>query len=78
MSDKSKGGDVWVVREGTGFVVKVAKGRRYVLRAATQRSAITYARSLAKAQGSELIVQGEDGRIRVKASFGNDPRRSKG
>lgn len=39
----------------------------------TQREAEVYAKGIAKNQGSELIVQGKNGKIRSKDSFGNDP-----
>lgn len=39
----------------------------------TQREAEAYAKKIAKNQDSELIVQGKDGKIRSKDSFGNDP-----
>lgn len=39
----------------------------------TQADAWEYAKRIAKNQQSELIVQGRDGRIRSKDSYGNDP-----
>lgn len=39
----------------------------------TQKEAWDVAREIAKNQRSEVIVQGRDGRIRSKDSFGNDP-----
>lgn len=39
----------------------------------TQRSAQNYAINIAKNQRSEVIVQGCNGRIRSKDSYGNDP-----
>lgn len=39
----------------------------------TQKSAWDYAINIAKNQQSEVIVQGRDGRIRSKDSYGNDP-----
>ena len=39
----------------------------------TQKEAISYARRLSKAQGSELYVHGRDGLIRSRDSYGNDP-----
>jgi hypothetical protein len=39
----------------------------------TQKAAISYARRLSKAQGSELYVHGRDGLIRSRDSYGNDP-----
>lgn len=38
-----------------------------------QADAWEYAKRIAKNQQSELIVQGRDGRIRSKDSYGNDP-----
>lgn len=39
----------------------------------TQSEAIDCAKEIAKRQHSEVIVQGRDGRIRSKDSYGNDP-----
>lgn len=39
----------------------------------TQLAALQYAISIAKNQKSEVIVQGRNGRIRSKDSYGNDP-----
>ena len=39
----------------------------------TQREAQNYARDVAINQRSEVIVQGRNGRIRSKDSYGNDP-----
>jgi hypothetical protein len=39
----------------------------------TQAEAIDYARDQAKRDHSELFVHGEDGRIRQRDSYGNDP-----
>jgi len=44
----------------------------------TQKEAIAVAREIAINQKSELIIKGEDGRIRQKDSFGNDPYPPKG
>lgn len=44
----------------------------------TQQEAIEAARQIAINQGSELIIQGRDGRIREKNSYGNDPFPPKG
>jgi hypothetical protein len=63
-----------VVHRGNGFTVEVERHRMFRFRGATQRAAMTYARSLAKAYGSELIVQSRSGRIRQKDSHGHDPR----
>lgn len=39
----------------------------------TQYKAIDYGRRMAINQGSELVIHGENGRIREKNSYGNDP-----
>jgi uncharacterized protein YdaT len=39
----------------------------------TQREAIDRAREIARNQDSELLIHGEDGRIRARDSYGNDP-----
>jgi hypothetical protein len=39
----------------------------------TQKAAQDYAIGIAKNQHSEVIVQGQNGRIRSKDSYGNDP-----
>lgn len=39
----------------------------------TQAQAIDRARSIAKNQGSEVVIHGRNGQIRDKDSYGNDP-----
>lgn len=39
----------------------------------TQKEAIKRAKEIATNQNSEVIVQGRDGKIRSKDSYGNDP-----
>ncbi len=54
----------WAVRgEGNSRVTSIHK---------KQETATRVARGIAKAEESELIVQGRDGRIRDKDSFGAD------
>lgn len=38
----------------------------------TQKQAISIARNIAMNQNSELLIHGQDGRIREKSSYGND------
>jgi len=55
----------WAVRgEGNERVTEVF---------GTQREAIDRAREIARNQDSELLIHGEDGRIRARDSYGNDP-----
>lgn len=44
----------------------------------TQKEAINVAREIAKNQKSELVIHGQDGKIRDKSSYGNDPYPPKG
>jgi hypothetical protein len=68
-----RGPNVWVVRHLGAFSVKEAGHRKLLLPPVSQRAAIALARKLAEANRSELIVQGKDGRIRLRDSHGNDP-----
>jgi hypothetical protein len=64
--------DVHVVTSGDGWAIKVDGDERETFE--TQDEAIERGRELAESQGSELVVHGQDGEIRDKASHGNDPR----
>jgi len=39
----------------------------------TQKEAINYGRDIAKNQQSELVIHRQNGQIRDKVSYGNDP-----
>jgi len=45
---------------------------------ATQREAIEAAREIARNQRVELLIHGEDGKIRERDSYGHDPYPPKG
>ena len=40
----------------------------------TQQDAIAAGKAIAQRERSDLVVHGEDGKIRSKDSYGNDPR----
>jgi hypothetical protein len=66
------GPNVWVVRDGRKFSIK-EEGQAFPLITPTsQKVALRIARLIAKANRSELIVQGRTGRIRAKDSHGFD------
>ncbi|NDA98907.1 MAG: DUF2188 domain-containing protein, partial [Flavobacteriia bacterium] len=44
----------------------------------TQAEAKEIAKQIARNQNSEVIIQGQDGKIREKNSYGNDPKNVKG
>lgn len=69
---------VWVVRHGAGFSITEERTGLHLVPPIPQRMAITIARLIARANKSELIVQGRTGRIRFRDSHGSDPTRSKG
>ena len=61
-----------------GWQVKGAGNDRATARTGTQKEAISIAREISRNQGSELVIHGEDGRIRQKDSHGHDPFPPKG
>lgn len=61
-----------------GWQVKGAGNSKATKRTATQAEAVKIARSIAVNQKAELLIHGENGRIREKNSYGNDPFPPKG
>lgn len=55
-----------------GWQVKGAGNSRATKRTATQAEAIAVARSIAINQKSEILIHGQNGRIRAKDSYGID------
>ena len=78
MSKSQKGKNQHVVPHPDGWAVKAEGAERATRVTETQRAAMEIAREIAKNQGSERIVHGENGRIRQKNSYGNDPYPPKG
>ena len=66
------GPNVWVVRVGAKYTMKVEGVRGRLLVPGSQRKAIHIARQIAAANRSELVIQGKTGRIRAKDSHGHD------
>jgi hypothetical protein len=64
--------DVHVISEGTLWACEIDGNIRSTHE--TQEEAIKEGRGLAEDQNSELVIHGQDGRIREKDSHGNDPR----
>jgi len=67
-----------VVPHKGGWAVKGAGSQKASSVHSTQKSAIDTARSIARNQGSELLVHGKNGQIRSRDSHGNDPYPPKG
>jgi uncharacterized protein YdaT len=53
--------------------VKGEGNQRLTKKTNSQQEAINKARSIAKNQGSEVVIHRKDGTIRDKDSYGNDP-----
>lgn len=56
-----------------GWQVKGAGNSRATARTETQADAIKIARDIAINKQSEVIIHGQNGRIRERNSYGNDP-----
>lgn len=56
-----------------GWQVKGAGNSRATVRTETQSAAIKIAREIAINNNSEVVIHGQNGRIREKNSYGNDP-----
>lgn len=67
-----------VVPSGEKWAVRGAGNSRKTSTHNTQSSAIDAARRIAQNQESELIIHGQNGRIREKNSYGNDDFPPKG
>ena len=68
------GKNQWVSpRDGGKWAVHGEGNERDTKLFDTQKDAWDYAIDIAKNQESEVIVQGKDGKIRSKDSYGNDP-----
>lgn len=65
--------DVMVFNKGNGWAVKTNGSSRAAGVFDTQAEAIERGRQLAKNNSSNLSIQGRDGKIRKKHSYGKDP-----
>lgn len=72
------GPTVWVVRHGDRFSVTEEGTGIYLVPPVGQREAIRIAREVARANRSELIVQGRSGRIQFRDSHGADSVQARG
>lgn len=69
---------VYVVPRDGEWAVQTENAQRAIKITNTQAEAIEYGREIAKNQQSELIILGQDGKIREKNSYGADPYPPKG
>ena len=72
MSNKKQ--NIWVTQHPDGgWQKKKENSNRSSGKFETQKEAINSAVEQAKREGTEVIVQGKDGKIRSKDSYGKDP-----
>jgi hypothetical protein len=69
---------VHVVPKGDGWAVKREGSDRASKVTETQREAIQAGRQTARREGAELVIHGQNGRIREKDSHGRDDCPPKG
>ena len=67
-----------VVKRDDGWAVRGERNQRDTSHHRTQSEAERAARDIAINQGSEVLIHGENGRIRERNSYGNDPHPPKG
>ncbi len=67
-----------VVPHASGWAVRGAGNERATSVHSMQREAISAAREVAIRQGSEMLIHGENGRIRERNTNGRDPYPPKG
>jgi hypothetical protein len=73
LNRKARMSEQHVVKRDGGWAVRKAGASRDTSHHATQSDAIGTATEIAKNQKSEVVIHGEDGKIRDKNSYGNDP-----
>ena len=71
--DKTMGRNQYVVRYDDAWVVRAEGSDRVTSIHRTQHAAENVGRHIAKNLGTELFIQGRDGKFRDRDSFGNDP-----
>jgi hypothetical protein len=67
-----------IVPHEDGWAVRGEGNQRVTSIHDTQQQAIRAGRDIARNQGSELLVHGENGRIRERNTYGHDPYPPKG
>jgi hypothetical protein len=73
LNGKARMSEQHVVKPDGGWAVRRAGASRDTSHHVTQSEAIGAATQIAKNQKSEVVIHGEDGKIRDKNSYGNDP-----
>jgi len=71
-------GDVHVVPGERGWRVEVEGSVRARSNHSSQAEATRAGREIARRNKSELLLHGQNGQIRMRNTYGSDPRRSRG
>ena len=74
----SEGKNQHVVPHPEGWAVKSEGAVKATKVVSTQKEAIEVARQIAQNQQSELFIHNQEGQIRERNSYGNDPHPPKG
>jgi hypothetical protein len=69
----AQGKNQHIVPHGGGWAILGAGNEKVTRQFETQREAIEHGRQIAINQQSELIIHNQEGRIRERNSYGNDP-----
>jgi hypothetical protein len=67
-----------IVKHPDGWAVKGEGNSKPTKVTSTQKEAIGIGKNISQNQQSELLIHGEDGKIRERNSYGNDPNPPKG
>lgn len=78
IKNKYMGKNQHVVKTENGWGVLGENNTRITKNFETQKAAIEKAREIAINQKSELLIHGQNGKIRERNSYGNDPYPPKG
>jgi len=68
----------WTTKHESGWQVKAARGSHASSLHDTQAEAWSEARRLARGSGGEALLQGKNGQIRARNTYGKDPYPPKG
>lgn len=72
------GRNYWTISHGDGWAVKREGSGRATSVHSTQADAWNETRRRARGEGSEAILQGKDGKIETRNTYGSDLRSQKG
>lgn len=74
----AKAKNYWTTHHGEGWAVRREGSERATSIHSTQAEAWGEARRRARGEGGEALLQGRDGRIRARNTYGHDPYPPKG